>query len=66
MIRVRTLDGEYELSPEEERAFRRGLWGVSNEPCGHPLPSPNGIGTCLRCGWQHARRGPGALEHPRR
>jgi hypothetical protein len=61
---IRTLDGEYELTAEEEQWVRWGFpWlGPSNEPCGRPLPSIDGTGVCLRCGWQHARRGPGALE----
>jgi hypothetical protein len=59
---IRTLDGPYTLSHEEARLARLGLWGRSNVRCGAPLPSLAGDGTCLRCGWQHARRGPGAIE----
>jgi hypothetical protein len=61
-IIIRTLDGPYTLTPDEARLYRLGLWGSSNVRCGAPLPSLDGTGVCLRCGWQHARRGPGAVE----
>jgi hypothetical protein len=63
MVTIRTLDGLYMLTPEEERLYTLGLWGRSNVRCGAPLPSLDGTGVCLRCGWQHARRGPGAVEN---
>ena len=34
----------------------------SHRPCDYPVPSPDGTGICLLCGWQHAERGPGAIE----
>jgi hypothetical protein len=67
MMTIYTLDGEYTLTADEVQWVRVGLGlAPSNKPCGRPLPSLDGTGTCLRCGWQHARRGPGALERVER